>query len=261
MMEPYDILMLAVVVLATLFGAKKGMAWQLASLASLIASAIVAIRFHRALAPYISTQAPWNQFIAMLILYLGTSLAIWLAFRVVAGFIDRVKLQDFDRQVGGLFGFAKGVLLCVVVTFFAVTLSEWARQRILKTYSGRYIALLLEKGTPLLPDDLRRVLGKYIEELDRKLDPGTPPEGPPSLERDPPGQTGWDTGTGVRSEPLRPSEPAGSSPAVQPWPTGPRQPEQTGPEPIPEGFERVSRARRQPKDPGFSRVCWPADRT
>jgi hypothetical protein len=93
----------------------------------------------------------------------------------VSGFIDRVKFQGLDRQIGGLFGFAKGVLLCLVITFFAVTLSEWARQIILNTKSGRYIAVLLQKGTPLLPEEVRTVLGKYIQELEMKLATDGPP--------------------------------------------------------------------------------------
>ena len=179
--QPYDIFMLVVIGLATAFGIRKGMAWQLASLASLIVSAVVAVRFHPVLAPYVSSDPTWNRYIAMLILYLGTSLAIWIGFRLVAGIIDRVKLQGFDHQAGGVFGFAKGVLLCLVITFFAVTLSEWARQIVLKTYSGHYIAVLLEKGTPMLPEEVRSVLGTYIQQMEGKL----APDGPPSPDLSP----------------------------------------------------------------------------
>jgi membrane protein required for colicin V production len=183
--QPYDIFMLAVLAGATLFGLWKGMAWQLASLASLVFSFLAALRLSGSLAPYISAQAPWNRFIAMLILFIVTSLAVWLVFRLVAGAIDRVKLKEWDRQVGALFGLATGVLLCLVITFFAVTLSESVRQAVLQTYSGRYMALLVQKGTPAMPEEVRRVLGKYIEELDRKLDPKTPPAPPPQKETSP----------------------------------------------------------------------------
>ena len=37
--------------------------------------------------------------------------------------IDRLKLKEFDRQIGAIFGLAKGVLWCAVITFFTVTLS------------------------------------------------------------------------------------------------------------------------------------------
>ena len=58
-------------------------------------------------------------------------MAIWLVFRLVSGLIDRVRLKEFDRQMGALFGAAKGVLLCVAITFFAVTLSTQARTAVL----------------------------------------------------------------------------------------------------------------------------------
>lgn len=171
----YDGIMLAVLVGATVFGAWKGMAWQVTSLASIVVSGIVAIRFGGSLAPFISDQAPWNRFIAMLILYLATSFSIWVIFRLVAGVIDRVKLKEFDRQMGALFGIAKGILFCVVITFFAVTLSERLRQTVLASFSGRCIAKLIKNATPVMPVEVTEVVGKYLEELDRRLDPEEPP--------------------------------------------------------------------------------------
>ena len=177
-LQGYDILMLLVLVGTTVFGAWKGMAWQVASFASVVLSTMVAIHGSGSLASHISAKEPWNRFLAMLILFLATSLAVWLVFRLVARVIDRVRLKEFDRQVGALFGLAKGVLLCVVITFFVVTLSETARQSVLGSRSGRYIALLTKSATPILPEEVTRVLGQYIDELDRKLDPNTLPAEP-----------------------------------------------------------------------------------
>jgi membrane protein required for colicin V production len=174
--HPYDIFVLAVLAAATLYGLWKGVAWQVASIASLVISAVVAGRYGAALAPYLSNQAPWNRFLAMLILYLATSAGIWMLFHVVARLIDRIQLRDFDCQLGAILGFAKGLLLCVVVTFFAVTLSESARQSILHSLSGYYMAKLIHNAGPLLPREVRDVLGKYVDELDHKLDPATPPD-------------------------------------------------------------------------------------
>ena len=174
--QGYDILMLVILILTTVFGAWKGMAWQIASIASLVVSCIVAMQFSGVLAPYISEHEPWNRFIAMLILFLVTSMAIWLLFRLVAGIIDHVRLKEFDRQMGALLGLAKGVLFCLVITFFAVTLSEGTRQSVLKSKSGYYIALLVQRATPAMPQEVREPLGEYIDEFERKLDPNTPPE-------------------------------------------------------------------------------------
>ncbi|MBX3415178.1 MAG: CvpA family protein [Pirellulales bacterium] len=171
-MQPYDIAMLAVLLIATLLGAWKGMAWQIASLASLVASYFMAVRFGATLAPMFGDKEPMNRFIAMLVIYVGTSMVIWLLFRIVAGVIDRVRLKEFDRQVGGLIGAAKGVLLCVVITFFAVTLSADSRQMVLDSRSGHYISVLIDRARPIMPDDLRQVLEPYLKRLDDGLDPG-----------------------------------------------------------------------------------------
>jgi membrane protein required for colicin V production len=176
--QTYDIVMLVVLLGAAVFGAWKGMVWQIASLASLLVSAWVALHFSAPLAPYFSATEPWNRFLAMLVLYVLTSLAIWLLFRMVSGIVDRIKLKEFDRQMGAMFGLAKGVLLCVVITFFAVTLSESARQMVLKSYSGDAIARLTRNANPILPEDVRAVIGKYIDELDQKLEPSAPASQP-----------------------------------------------------------------------------------
>ena len=46
----------------------------------------------------------------MLVIYMVTSFMIWTAFRLISGVIDKVKLEAFDKQLGAMFGFAKGVL-------------------------------------------------------------------------------------------------------------------------------------------------------
>ena len=73
-MEHYDILMLAVLVGATLFGAWKGLVWQLASLCAIVASYVVALRFRDVVSVHIKAAAPWNKFLAMLVLYVATPL-------------------------------------------------------------------------------------------------------------------------------------------------------------------------------------------
>jgi membrane protein required for colicin V production len=175
-MVSYDLLMLVVLAGCTVFGAWKGMAWQLASLSSLVVSYMVALNFSDRVAPVIGAQGPWNRVVAMLILYCVTAIAIWMAFRIVAGVIDRVKLREFDRQLGALFGAAKGVLLCLVITFFAVSLSETARGMVRSSRSGHYMVVLLDRAHPLMPHDIHEVLGPYFHQLQQGLDPNARPD-------------------------------------------------------------------------------------
>lgn len=170
-METYDIVMLVVLGGATFFGFLKGFAWQVASLASLVLSYMMALRFSDALAPQLNADPRWSKYLAMLLIYAGTSLFVWLAFRVVSGTIDRIKLREFDRQIGGLFGLLKGALFCVIITFFAVTLTESSRAAVLKSKSGGHIARLLNEAKPVMPPELSELLGPYIDKLDKGLDP------------------------------------------------------------------------------------------
>ena len=170
-MQAYDLLMLIVLVAAVVWGAWKGFAWQIASLASLVASYVLALTFRQQVAQFIDATPPWNMFLAMLILFLGTSLVVWVGFNFVAELIEKVKLKEFDRQVGALFGLAKGVLLCVLITLFAVTLlSEPQRQAICTSRSGYYIAILLDHADGVIPGELHQVLDPYIDRLDREVD-------------------------------------------------------------------------------------------
>ena len=69
-----------------------------------------------------------------------------------AGVIDKVRLEAFDKQLGAMFGFAKGVLLCIAITFFAVTLLPPIQgQQIVDSHLGHYIVAVLNKANAVVP--------------------------------------------------------------------------------------------------------------
>jgi hypothetical protein len=82
-------------------------------------------------------------------------------------------LKEFDRQMGALFGAAK--VLCVAITFFAVTLSAQARTAVLNSRSGYYIAVLLDRADGVMPRELHEVLDPYLKKLEQELDPTKKP--------------------------------------------------------------------------------------
>jgi membrane protein required for colicin V production len=209
-----DILMIVVLSGATLLGAWKGMAWQLASLASLVLSYFLALRFSSQLAPMFGSTAPWNRFVAMLVIYLVTSVVVWLSFRMVAGFLDQIKLRDFDHQVGGLFGLVKGVLLCLVVTFFALGLSADLREHIIASKSGHCMALFLNKAEMVMPPEIHQVIEPYVNKLEERLNPKEPfqPNAPLPI------PAGNDT-----LAPFDDSSPSQSTPQQAIWPNAARR--------------------------------------
>jgi membrane protein required for colicin V production len=169
-MEIYDIIMLVVLAGAMLLGAIKGFAWQLASIASIVISYVVAYKYREPFSESIQAEPPWNRFLAMLILYIGTSLLIWAAFRMISGSIDRLKLREFDRQVGAVFGLAKGALLCTLITLFAVTLAgDRVRKTIVDSTSGLYIAKVLDQSDAVIPPEIHDVVEPYLRRFDERF--------------------------------------------------------------------------------------------
>ena len=195
MLQGYDLFMIIVLGAAIAWGAWKGFAWQIASLASVILSYLVALNFRQPVAAIVArsveVKPPLDVFIAMLILFLGTSLVVWVVFNLVSEVIDKFKLKEFDRQVGAIFGLAKGVLLCVIITLFVVTLAgDEQRQSVFQSRSGYYIARLIDKADPVMPGELKQVIEPFV----RRLEEGVvePPRG--EWSQRPSELPGWDFG-------------------------------------------------------------------
>ena len=239
-MEIYDIVMLVVLVGAALFGAIKGFAWQLASIASISVSYFVAYRFREPFSQSIQAEPPWNRFLAMLILYIGTALVIWVLFRMVSGTIDRMRLKEFDRQIGALFGLAKGALYCTLITMFAVTLmGDGIREKIVMSRSGHYIAKVLDRSQAVIPPEIHEVVEPYLQRFDEKFNgseggdlinsmPWMAQESGPGSQPAP-GQI-WGQNRGS-------NRPAGQPP-FQPVPRGQWAPQQAQQQPVWNGFQR-----------------------
>lgn len=181
----YDTVILLVILFAGFVGWRKGLATQIASIISIFASYLVAVRFRAPVAARIDAEPPWNTFAAMLILYLGTSFIIWLVFRQVRTSIERMKMREFDRQMGLLFGGLKGIVLAGVITMFAFTLlREPQRQAIIHSQSGYYIAKFMTGANSVMPIEVQQFVEPYLRELEQGFDsypgnsyPGSYPPG------------------------------------------------------------------------------------
>jgi membrane protein required for colicin V production len=169
-MQTYDWIMLAVVAAAVLFGAWKGLAWQVASLAAIFVSYFLALKFRQPVSKLIQLQEPLNQFAAMFILYAVASLGIWIGFGFVRSFIERCRLREFDRQAGALLGAVKGALLCLIITIFAVTLlGEQRRKTICQSRSGLLIARSANQLRVVMPKEIHPLLAPYLNKLDEVM--------------------------------------------------------------------------------------------
>lgn len=164
----FDLVVLILVGFSTIRGAWRGFAWQVASLASLIVGTLAAVRLGPQVGARLSAQSPWNQYLGMLVVFVASALLIWMLFRWVSAVIDRLKLKDFDRQLGALFGAIKGLLLAGIIAFFGVTLSEGFREIVFSSRSGPVLTKLIEQSSTVLPLEVRKQVGGYLEEFQRE---------------------------------------------------------------------------------------------
>ncbi len=163
----YDILTVAILGYSTLRGAMKGIVWQLAVIAAIVLCFAFSDPLSLKVSPYIPVDPPLNRWLTMLCLYLGFSFVSFIVARQLRDWIEKARFVEYDRHIGALFGFCKGVIICMVLTFFVVTLSEDARGQILRTYSGHAAAVIMDRLHPVMPAELHEVLAPYIHQLDQ----------------------------------------------------------------------------------------------
>lgn len=203
----YDLIIFGLLVICTVRGATKGFVWQVAAIGALGICFFFAQTGSLAIAPLIKLDPPLNRWVAMFVLYIGASFVSFAAARAIRRSLEKWQFVEYDKHLGAIFGFAKGAAIGLIITFFAVTLSERARGAVLASYSGNAAGHVLFALHPVLPTELHAVIDPYLEKLGRKVvhhgdDFGSHPDGdhdhaeddgfglPPSFNVKPPQQAG-----------------------------------------------------------------------
>jgi len=161
----YDILTLVILLVSTIRGAVTGLVWQLAVIAALVLCFLFAGPLSFWVAPHIPVDAPLNRWLAMLGIYLVFSFVCFLVARTARDWIKKARFVEYDRHVGAILGFLKGATICLLLTFFAVTLSGDLRATILQSHSGRAAALMIDALCPVVPREWHDVLEPYLRRM------------------------------------------------------------------------------------------------
>lgn len=162
----FDAVIAVILLFTTIRGAAKGIVWQLAAIGSLVLCFFFAQSGSLALSPVIPLDPPLNRWTAMFLIYVVCSLVAFGTARALREAIEKAKFTEYDRHLGALLGFAKGAVICVVATFFAVTMTERIRPVVMNSYSGHYSAVLLDRLAPVLPRELHDIIDPYLRNFD-----------------------------------------------------------------------------------------------
>lgn len=156
-----DLLIIAILLLSTVFSIMRGFAKDAISLAAWILAFIIAISLGDKFALILpqSIEEPRIRLgISVAVLFITTLIIGIIANFLLAGFVNMAKLGNLDRSLGALFGFVRGVVIvCLLVVLGAfIDLDEtswWQRSALLP-----YVESLIGYMAPVLPDSLTRFI-------------------------------------------------------------------------------------------------------
>lgn len=169
-MSMYDIAMLILFGGAAFFGYQRGLMRQVASIASIVIGYLVAVNFREPMSKVITAEEPWNKIAAMAILFVATSLLIWSIYASAQKSLKRMELKGFDHQLGGLFGAAKGVLLCCLVTMFAVSLlGPKVHQAIHESKSGYIVVRTIYQVAAIVPQEIWPYIDPHFQRFNQSI--------------------------------------------------------------------------------------------
>lgn len=178
-MTPYDAGMAIVIVAGMVWGAFRGITWQLASMASLVLGYGAARPLSGQVAPYLPGDPLVARALAMILVYFGVSGGIFLVAWLVRATLRQLRFEAFDRHLGMLLGGAEGALLGLVVTLFVVSLAPATRTPIFTSPTGKVVGKVMAMLGPVLPDEARGVLARFWDGQAGPVEAATAPESGP----------------------------------------------------------------------------------
>jgi len=160
----YDAAMAGVVVAGMIWGAWRGVTWQLASIASLILGYIASHQLSPQLASQFGSDPVVSRTLAMMAIYAAVSGGVFLVAWVFRAILRKMKFEAFDRHLGMLLGGMEGAILGMVVTFFVVSLSPRTREPIYSSPTGKLVAGIIDAVGPTFKAETGDVLAPFVAE-------------------------------------------------------------------------------------------------
>ena len=151
-MNPFDIVVLAILVLSVFWGGMRGVISQIATIASWGLSWIISARYYTVVAKMTPLSETGSAVAAPVVTFVICAIVISIAFRFLKRMVSLAGLREFDRQAGALFGAVKGALLCMLITFFAVIISDKTRDFVNNSKSGPFFVSIIGQVQEYFPE-------------------------------------------------------------------------------------------------------------
>jgi uncharacterized membrane protein required for colicin V production len=158
------------------WGAFKGITWQVASLSSLIVGYIASHSLSPQIAPYFPGEPVVARSLSMLATYVGVSGGIFFVAWLIRATLHRLKFEAYDRHLGMILGGAEGGFVGMVVTLFVVSLAPQTRAPIFSSPSGRMVSTVMASIGPVLPSEAREELAPFLNPDSATTTASQPPQ-------------------------------------------------------------------------------------
>ena len=160
-MTTYDAVMVALILGGMVWGAIRGMTWQVASIASLVLAYVFSQQVSAYIVPYIPGDPLVKRAGSMLGAYVLMSAGVYFLAWTVRATLKKMKFEAYDRHLGMLLGGLEGSLLGLVGTMFVVSLAPGMREPIFSSATGRVVAHVMDSAGPALPAEVRDVITPF----------------------------------------------------------------------------------------------------
>jgi membrane protein required for colicin V production len=150
-----DWLLAAVLLVSTIIGLWRGLVYELLALVGWVVAFIAAQLWGAAVAPWLPFGAPDGLFrvgAAYGLVFIGTLIAWTLMAKLVRMMISATPLTVIDRALGVAFGFARGLLILLVVALVVTRIPPASRSTAWQSSHGAaWLGSMLNGLDPLWP--------------------------------------------------------------------------------------------------------------
>lgn len=156
-MTIFDYLVLLIIICSVIISTLRGVVKEVISLASWIIALIVANAYGDALALMLPDFIPGEVtrlIIGFIALFIGVRLLMALIGRAIEELVKASGLSALNRLLGCIFGFARGVLIVVVVVLLCGTTSLPQQSFWVDAMLSPVAVQLAQEAQPYLPESL-----------------------------------------------------------------------------------------------------------
>lgn len=149
----FDVFVILFLLYCLFMGGKRGIFLQITSIIALLAGWYVSSRYSFNFKSYFPLGDTLSGKAASVFTFFIVMIGVSILGRVLSGMLIGGILKEVNRQLGALFGLIKGFIICLVITYFAVTISSATKKIVTGSQSGRMMVQILYEAQKIIPDN------------------------------------------------------------------------------------------------------------